>query len=683
MPTIEPLRSGDLLMQTVISPFTGEQITIRAEVLENLGIVSRAKDGKFQGVGQAPGGGDNGSEPTARLRVASLTTVDSQGNPVSFESSNLPLGADATLRVHYYEDVPFDVNFGTTSLSDASRRAEFLSIDPEPPLLDPNRNPLPPGTHVKPLASISLRFSEPMDLLTGDPTSNFFLTNYTYPGSAVAKLIKEPKPTALAIVAAQLLDESGDGTLLRLTPPLGHFHKQGDEEDYWFHMMLDDTRLADLSANKVDIFDRRTGVPPPISNFSVKYTLDKDEDGNFVGYRIFRFTALDEDGSTPGSFDCEGQVQFTGGKIFGLPTTRFSGIADPQVLTAIFRHNRGECSAPGTGTPPGPPTFIPPALPLYQCPTHVVAVLPNPAFPPPPGGYSIEPHQPRGSKLQMTYREEDFGLSYTNRGHFLLDIEQMHWAPFNDMPVTFDVFDRYTLRLAHCEVRPDLAGANAGGACGVDLAGSVRGGLRDVFKDNILDGSQLQDVVKDAKYTINPNKVFKTSTDTTMIPYPEFKSSYTWRDVRLVSWDMQTDTAIGLGGAHSADATGNQRDATTSVSTPWVPDKPPANIAALHQTGDYVRDHGDFLGFRNEDLNPIALPLLMQFSIHPDGASNGFASGVNRFQLALVGPCYAPGTPHGYYGVAANWGRFRAHVSGGPDPITGKDILINPSVEPR
>ncbi len=47
-----------------------------------------------------------------------------------------------------------------------------------------------------------------------------------------------------------------------------------------------------------------------------------------------------------------------------------------------------------------------------------------------------------------------------------------------------------------------------------------------------------------------------------------------------------------------------------------------------------------------------------------------------------MGPC-VPAPGHGYYGVAANWGRFRAHVSGGPDPITGKDILINPSVEPR
>jgi hypothetical protein len=280
----------------------------------------------------------------------------------------------------------------------------------------------------------------------------------------------------------------------------------------------------------------------------------------------------------------------------------------------------------------------------------------------------------------MTYREEDFGLSYTNRSHFLLDIEQMHWAPFNDMPVRFDVFDRYTLRMAHCEYRPDLSGVNAG-SCAFDAA-SVLGGLRETFNDNVLDGSKLQDIVKDVKYEINPSRLFKTSTDTTMIPYPKFNSRYTWRDVRLVSWDMQTDRAIGLGGAHNAESTGPNREATSSVSSPWIPDKPPAGVAALHTTGNYVRDDGDFVGYRNEDLNPIALPLLMQFSIHPDDARNGFASGVNRFQLALVGPCFpAPG--HGYYGVAFNWGRFRAHVSGGPDPITGKDIFVNPSVESR
>jgi len=679
VPTSEPLRSGDVLLQEVISPFTNERITVRAEVLENLGIVSEAKAPAFQGVGQVPGGGDGGSNPTARLRVASLTTLDSQGNPVSFEASSLPLGADAQVKVHYYQSVPFDINFGSTSLSDSGRRGEFLEIDPAPPVLDENRNPLPRGTKVNPTASLSLRFSEPMDMLTGDPTANFFLTNHTFPGDKVETLIKEPKPTALAIVAAKLLDESGDGTLLRLSPPLGHFHKKGDTEDYWFHVMLDDTRLADLSANKLDIWDRRLVRD---ANWSVKYTLDDKAEGNFVGYRIFRFAALDEDGSTAGSFDCEGQVQFKDGKIFGLPTTRFSGVADPQILGGIFRHNRGECSVPGTGTPPGPPTIIGPAIPLYQCPNHVVGVPPNPQFPPPPAGYCVEPHQPRGSKLQMTYREDDFGLSYTNRSHFLLDIEQMHWAPFNDMPVRFDIFDRYTLRLAHCEYRPDVAGVNGGTQCGIDIA-STRGGLRDVFADNVLDGSLLQDIVKDVKYEINPNNTFKTSTDTTVIPYPKFTGTYTWRDVRLASWDMQTDRAIGLGGAHNADSPPPQSEATSSISSPWVPDKPPANIAALHTTGDFVLDHGDFAGYRNEDHNPIALPLLMQFSIHPDNSTNGFANGVNRFHLALVGPCFpAPG--HGYYGVAALWGRFRAHVSGGPDPLKpGQDIFVNPSVESR
>lgn len=679
VPTSEALRCGDVLLQEVLSPFTNERITIRAEVLENLGIVSSAKSPNFQGVGQAPGGGDGGNRPTARLRVAALTTLDSQGNPVSFQKSDLPLGADCEVKVHYYENVPFDINFGNTSLSDSSRRAEFLEIDPEPPVLDENRNPLPPATKVDPTASISLRFSEPMDILTGDATKNFFLTNHTYPGSAVAELIKEPKPTALAIVASKLLDESGDGTLLRLSPLMGHFHKKGTAEDYWFHMMLDDTRLADLSANKLDIWDRRL---QPETNWSIKYTLDADVEGNFVGYRVFRFEALDEDGSTPGSFDSDGQVQFKDGKIFSLPTTRFSGVADPQTLGAIFRHNRGECSVPGTGTPPGPPTLLAPAIPLYQCPSHVVAVAPNPQFPPPPAGYVVEPHQPRGSKLQMTYREDDFGLSYTNRAHLLLDIEQMHWAPFNDMPVRFDIFDRYTLRLGHCEYRPDIAGVNGGTQCAID-AGSTIGGLRDLFSANVLDGSQLQDVVKDAKYEINPNNTFKTSTDTTVIPYPKFATTYTWRDTRLASWDMTTDKAIGMSGAHNADAPGNQREATSSISSPWIPDKPPANIAALHTTGDYVLDHGDFLGYRNEDHNPIAAPLLMQFSIHPDSSANGFANGVNRFHIALVGPCYpAPG--HGYYNVAAIWGRFRAHVSGGPDPLKpGVDIFVNPSVESR
>src|SRR5690606_1255705 len=139
---------------------------------------------------------------------------------------------------------------------------------------------------------------------------------------------------------------------------------------------------------------------------------------------------------------------------------------------------------------------------LYQCPS-MVAVQPAPplAFQPPPGpqigGGVSEPHNERGSRLQMSYREDDFGLGYRDENRYLLDIEQMHWAPFNDRDVRFDAFDRYTLRLAHSEWRPDLAFFAPGADCVHDCF-SGRSGLRPTFDENVLSGTEYETVAKDA-----------------------------------------------------------------------------------------------------------------------------------------------------------------------------------------
>ncbi len=698
-PTIIPLRGGDVITQTVMSQ-GGEEVQLRAEILQNMDIESDVGDPDF---GLDSNQTQGHQSPVVRIRVGSLTATDSQGNVVSFTANALPLGENCQVLVRYYEDVPFDPAFGTSTVTDRDFRSYFLSVDPVPPVLDENRIPVPIGTKLDPMAGIGLRFDEPMDLLSVDPLGNFLLSNETLDGDKedgfgrklLLELLAQPKPSSLSILQSQVQDQEGDGTLLRLSPALGHFHRLTDTETYWVHLLAGPDGVTDSAGNGVDLFDLRS--PGNLVNFSVKYSLDPDAADNWVASRIFRFEGGDEDGSEQGSIDMFGQFQLFDGQLRALPVSRFNAVADDVRLQTLTRFDRGECVNQGAYIPFN--AFVPPGI-AYACPSMVVTQFAPPAsfvppFGPQVGGGILEPNNPRGSRLQMTYREDDFGLSYTSPNHLLLDLEQLHWAPFLQRPVVFDVFDRYSMRAAHSDWRPDVTyfafDLGAGPECFVDCS-SGRSGLRENFAANLLQGTSFTSLVEDVSYQISPNDTFKASTDRTFIPYPEFERTYTWRDSRLVKWDMNSNMAIGLGGAHQPFADPSAADTTASISSPWVPDLPPTGDIPLIapnagiNKGSYVLDDADFLGFRARDHNPIALPLLLDFQVFPDSASNGFASGANQFHVALSGPCWTPMSPGGYYNqttiplCGTDWPALRVHRSGGRDPITGNDVFVDPGI---
>ena len=672
MPLQQPLRGGDIITQTVTTS-SGERVRIRAEVVMNLDVGNTLGDPEFRGLGMNRKGSDpgkpadGGQDAFAHVQVTRISAVDSLGEEVRFQSNEFPLGEDCEVRVHYYENVPYALNHAgaVTEVSDRDRRHSFLSVDPEPPVLNQNRR-VNLGEQVDPMAAIALQFTEPMDLETMEPLENFLLTNWTFDADNVVAMLKEPKPSSLSILAAKLLDHSGDGTLMQLRPPLGHFHAANDEEKYWVHLILGKDAPKDMAGNPVDVYDRTLF---PVTNLSIEYTLDPKKEPNHVGYRVFRFASQDEDGSASGSLDAFGQFQLLDGELRALPVSRFSAIADAQILSGITRFERGECDI----TPPGIAPFL--SIPgiRYQCPSEV-------------SGGVTEPHNPRGSRLQLTYREDDFGLGYRDPSRYMLDIEQMHWASWNDTAVRFDVFDRYTLRMAHSEWRPDLTYIVTGtGACATDCF-SGRSGLRTAFDSNVLSGTNYETMVKDQVYEINPNDAFRAPTGTKFIPYPKFSRSYTWRDPRLIKWDTTNAVATGFGGAHQPAAPVAIRDTTASCSSPYVPNKPPAAFAPVHLNTEFVFDYGDCHGFRTLDHDPIFLALLVDISVFPDGPENGGAAhGTNLFHIALIGPCW-PGS--GYYSTAGipgcggiPWPETRAHATGGKDLISGKDKFIEPEVQ--
>jgi hypothetical protein len=706
VPTSLALRAGDLLTQMVevqLQNGTTEVVRLRAEILQNSDVGTVRDDPAFPSLGHAIDGTQGEFLPTVRVRVATVQPgVASDGTRVSFQQSPDPLahpeGQQCIVRAFYYEQVPFLDNSGV--VSDATRRAEYLHVDPRPPLLI-NNVPVTPGTHIDPLASVSIAFSEPIDMEKVDFTRNLVITNSTITSSNFIDMMGRPKVATLSVVPSRLSDQAGDGSALQLAPNFGHHHVNGTAESYWFHAMLGTSGLTDLAGNGIAIYGLAN---PPTLNFSVNYTLDPDVSDNLICWSVHRFEDPDEDGTPPGSIDMFGQFRIQNGRLYSAETVRLSRTADNQNLGGISRILRGECFDPANGqlVPANPPS----GGVLYWWPqVFFVNPLPPQVFLPPGApqnvGHVVEPHQPRGSRMMMRYLEDDFSLSYRQPAEYMLDVEQLYWSPFNDDNVLYDVFDRYTMALSHSDKRPDhhfelVLDPNTGAfVCRFFCAG-VSSGLSQTFSDNVLQGSSQKVVFEDKRYTINPNSAFRAPTGTKFVPYPQFDHTYTWRDSRLVT--MQNGQVVGLGGARDPLAPPPNDDITANIDSPWIQDIPNATWRAaggsvwvmdvnsdIAPFGANAGDSfgGDFIGTRRRDHDPIALPLLVDFRVFPDGTANGFASGANGFQMAAIGKPI-----QGYYnGVGVGcaqrqpWPWTRIHSTGGLDPNTNQNITVDPANE--
>ncbi len=703
VPTQRALGAGDLLTQEVtVQLFDGtfETVLLRAEVLENLNIVSSATD---PAVGTAPAATSGTTQgetiASAQLLVSTLSPGrDSDGNRVSFVANTTPLGQDCSLRMIYVEEIPFAS--GSNVISDRQWRNLFVLIEPQPGL---------PGVGVSPNASLSVEFTKPMDLDQVDPTSNLVVTNTASSVESFSTQMSDPKVATSRVVPTRLTDLSGDGTVLRLQAPLGFAHVgPGSSETYSMHIRIGAGGVTDLAGSTLEIFD---AVGNPQDAWSVDFTLDPNAEANPVGWHTYMFSAEDEDGTLPGSVDVFGQFRLENGRLFGASGVRFSRSANSVNLSTISRITRGECwdiaGAAQILPVPGPPSGVVPTdtggAPhpglLYWTPQMSDQVFPPnvptvyPAGQPQPVGRIIEPLKPQGSRMQMRYIEDDFSLSYTAPSDFGLDVEQMYWSPFNDETVLFDQFDRFTMSLGHAQHRTDERWTLVPDPmdptilfCVMDCA-SVNSSQSVVFSENPLPGSQMTPVFNDTVYTINPNEALRDNDNFTYMPFPKFDRSYTWRDSRLVTVD-ETGTVIGLGGAQNPNSNPPNNDVTANIDSPWMTSVPPEEFTAAGLS-TWVEDAGDFVGFQQRDHDPVALPLLVDMKVFPDDPSNGIASATNGFQVAMLGPPsnFAAGMPGGYYdsmtagcgGGLPGWPRVRVHASGGWDLITGGQIMIDPA----
>jgi hypothetical protein len=720
-PIATPLRSGDILTQTRLVEMpngTFEPVVLRAEILENLEIGTEFG-------GSLPLGRSGSSNPaeiqgqhltSVRVRVASLAAgVDSLGRPQSFQAIGTSQGSDCILRAYYYDSIAFTGS--TQAMGDRAWRKLFLRVDPQP-TANPGSTAI---TDVNPIGSFAVEFSKPMDLDQVDPTVSLVLTNTAAPmlnpenpapgEERFAAQMDDPKKATARLVSSRLSDLNGDGTILRLQAPYGLYHQSGATEPYAFHVKLGTSGVTDLAGNPVRLYDSATS---PLEAWSVNLVMSAAAATNRIGFHTYNFTDADEDGSLPGSTDIFGQFRLQGGRLFGATGVRFSRTADNQNLGAISRISRGECwdtvtslqGVPTTQTAPSDDAGAPHPGRLYWQPKMLDSIAP-PAVPqvyeywqqlPQKVGRVLEPHSPRGSRMQMRYIEDDFTLDYREPAEFALDVEQLYWSPFDDESIYYDVFDRYSMSLAHSNKRTDLHFVVIPGSLGPPLVPPGcqyvclphNSALSTVFADNVLQGTTAVSVVEDKIYRINPNEAFRSSLGVKYVPYPRFDRSYTWRDSRLVTVDS-AGQVIGLGGAQSPGGTqpNAASDWTANIDSPWVTSAAPAPFLS-QGFSTWVMDDADFKGNVFHDHDPIALPLLVDFKVFPDTpANNGLANGQNSFQVALVGPpTYGfPAAPGGYYDRRAagcpntmpRWPDVRAQASGGEDLITGAPIYIDPA----
>ncbi len=650
-PQGRPFAFGDVVFQDVLSP-TGESVRLKGEIIVNEDIPVAEND-KNLGVG--------GGNPTVWVQVDKVEAFDSQGNRVTFQASNLPLGADCEVLVHYHDVVKVKGN--TKDVGDSGRLAEFFEFDPAPPRIDPDtRQLLAPNENVSPMASVIVRFSKPMVFDSIRPEDNLVLANRL--GAKLA-FIDHVKVGNLAVWPSLKADPDNDATGVRLSGPMGFFHQKSKKEVWYIHVKDGPKGPLDRAGNELDLFNESesTGI-------TSSFTLDPKASDNLVGAYLQRMNSPDEDGTKDGSLilDYFGQFQQREGKLYGWPTFRFSKNADSQTLPNVLRGTEGSCTQVDPNTKVK--KDLTPFPPLYLTPTMIVNL-------PPLAGGIAEPFIPQGSRLQMTYREDDFQLDPTSVTDLAIDVEQLHWAPFigrKPTLLTFDVFDRMSIVLSTSEKRPDMYAAISGPRPKCLIVGGYRSGLVANFEKNYLDNAPRVQVVKDRVYKINPNDSFLGATGVTYIPYPKFAKSYTWRDWRIPDWDSKNDRVIGYGGAQDPNNATNP-DTTKSCTSPWIPeadvtDTNPKTYKSIAR-GINNRQPDDFLGTKTQDFNPIALPLLVDFFVFPDDAQNGFAKGDNLFQIGYIGPIWpTPLPPHGYYNSQTSkliWPWLRVHSTGGID----------------
>ncbi|TAH34983.1 MAG: hypothetical protein EYC70_14425 [Planctomycetota bacterium] len=441
--------------------------------------------------------------------------------------------------------------------ADAALQLCWLSFTPEPSVGLP-------ADGLDPLAtSITVRFSEPIDpvsvksletmvLCSVDPTASGSdpARPFDPATESVGEYIDrqlgygnfdedEPSATGSGRIKFGPVEVTADSRTYTLSPLAGMTDSNAEGEDLTLVLALRDGTVGvlDLAGNPVDFTGFVAGNVGQdhkmiLSGNPSTWPTDR--------YLALRFNSTDE--NNDGLSEYAGQFNFVPGRMRGRTLQRFSRVADPSNPFVGQRIQFGQGI--------------------------------------------MNPLTPTGCVLLTAYGYHHLGLGLTAAAEFNLDVEGLNWAPFGGN-VFDDSFPRYSLALAHSKYYPDDFISATTGYPAWPNSGLLR---EQVFDNNILgfqDGLYDEKIVFDKQYEIRGVNRFTATSGVTYMPWPDFESTYTWRDTSFPSDLLGAPNGFGV------------PPQVTGLPSLWPAGQVPS----------------------------IGLPLLMRFRCYPEGAffgSNGF-----------------------------------------------------------
>ncbi len=439
-----------------------------------------------------------------------------------------------------------------------------------------------PSSNVSTSASVIMSFSEPMEPATVQALDRLSI-DFGVPPNANpmwAKVIGEIAPAL-------------DLQEFPLQPAVPLRHAQGSAEEYFIEVVGDDPATSGLLEGVKDLAGNplRFGM---VGNQRPKFTLEPSDptvDSAGIG---FKFSSLDEDGN-------------------GTPELRGQFVLDP-LQEVIKPRSVSRFSVVMDSTQP------------------MMAVM----FETPQG--LVTPLSPFGSKLMSVWRYVDMGFSLLDDANHNLDVERLHWSPFNSA-VQADSFSQFQIALAHGFFLTDET-VNAGLLPVFHLSGLV-----PTFDQNLLSPGRDPLTVVASKadgYTIDPQLAFQSSSSlgTIMMPWPINLniplSKYTY-------WTYRDTAKLQLGGCTGPGC---------------GPGADPLRVDQVNGLG-----FGKVGFYPQGKIPTIGLPLLKEFRCYPDHQALGLNSLKTSFALNTS---YKP--------------TFRAYSTGGV--FNGNVTTIDPDNEP-
>ncbi len=511
----------------------------------------------------------------------------------------------------------------TTRYVEADRLVQpcFLTITPAP------ANPADlPTANLDPASLVTVTFDEPIDELSVRSMDSMVLTSWIDDPSSAATYFQREGSIFEQETVGQYIDRllgfdqnTGSGRVYHgpvevtngnrsftFMPVSGFSDGSNDIANFGiirFALALRDgpEGIRDLSGNPIRFSDFVAGVT---SGPNAQVTgITVDQTGTVPSTKVFslRASSIDEDGD--GYAEYTGEFTIADGQLSGRPATHFALQADSS------NEFVGGGGASTTKTVGGPS---------------------NPNTPPP-----FDPLTPAGAVVMTAYRPNDFGmgLSYADPQDYNLDIEGMSWAPLGGV-LFDDTFPRFSLALAHSNRLPDETINPLS-----QLPVFTNSGLRTTenFDMNIL-GFPLFDekTVIDTEYTLRAINLFNATSGVAMLPFPDFSSTYTWRDTAIPQQvgDGSIPTVGGPNGVGAPPLPALQPGQATVFPADLVPS---AGSPLLVRFRCFPR--GQFLGINQFQITQMvatsALPAFRIFSaggkdasgtwnlVIPDNAASG------------------------------------------------------------